>query len=174
VDSRVAVGERIRGEVVSPVLPVNEVGRTPLKVMELPVNVLRRMGMFRASPFTVMGVDVNVESVKEPKAPELKVTVVLLKDELVDVRSVPVTFNGKLTMEAWFLNVTIPPRGMLTLALPHVGVAGLSIALSRMSSPAMFTAPTQYQLLNVVVTVRVAPTQIPVAPAGTRVPVPGL
>jgi hypothetical protein len=168
------VEERIRGEVMSPVLLANVVGSTPLNVRELPVNVLRSREMVRLSPLRVMGVDVNVESVKEPTAAELKVTVVFLKDELVDVRSVPVTVSGKFTMEAWFLNVTVPPSGMVTGALPQVVVAGLRVALSRMSSPAMFTAPTQYQLFDVVTVVRVDPVQVPVAPAGTRVPVPGL
>jgi hypothetical protein len=68
----------------------------------------------------------------------------------------------------------MPPSGIVTGELPQVVGAGLSIALSRINSPAMFTAPTQYQLFDVVTVVRVAPVQVPVAPAGTRVPVPGV
>jgi hypothetical protein len=77
-------------------------------------------------------------------------------------------------MEDWFLNVTVPPSGIVTGELPQVVVAGLKVALSRISSPAMFTAPTQYQLFDIVTVVRGAPVQVPVTPEGTRVPEPGV
>jgi hypothetical protein len=97
---RLAVALRFRGEVTSPVLPVKEVGRMPLNVMGLAEKVLRNTVTFLLSPLRVMGVAVKVESVKELKAPGLKVTVVFLREEFVEVRSVPVTVSGKLKIEA--------------------------------------------------------------------------